>query len=300
MDVGFLLRGMYRVDPAVIRDLAQGAEAVGCASIWANEHVAVPGRFDSRFPYSPDGKAPLRVDSPLSDAIATLAYVSGLTSRIRVGTSVIPMTTRGPVTLAKQAACVDLLSGGRLDLGIGTGWLLEEAALLGMPANRRLARMAESIDIMRLAWGSPRFSYNGELYTIPEAGTNPLPPQGNSIPLWIGGASERIVRLASEKHAGVILSGDVPSTPELVRRIRELAEANGSAGLRIIATVNIDAHGSEHAVAELAAAGAAVVMASSRAPAQHVLARLAEFMEEALVRDAPDSGSAAVNGGVRG
>ena len=283
MKVGFLLRGMYRVDPAVIKDLAQGAESLGCASIWANEHVAVPGHFASRFPHSSDGKSPLRVDSPLCDAIATLAFISGLASRIRVGTSVIPLTTRGPVLLAKQAAAVDLLSGGRLELGIGTGWLLEEAALLGVPADRRLARMAECIDIMRLAWGSPSFSYDGELHTIPEAGANPLPPQGSSLPLWIGGASDRIVRLAATQHAGIILSGNEPSEPRLVRRITELAGKDGSAVPEIIATVDLDAQAPERAVAELAAAGATQLMAASRAPAQHVLSRLARFMRSDML-----------------
>jgi alkanesulfonate monooxygenase SsuD/methylene tetrahydromethanopterin reductase-like flavin-dependent oxidoreductase (luciferase family) len=182
--------------------------------------VVIPVTFTSKHPYTPDGRAPWTAESPWAEAMVTLGFVAAMTERVRIGVDVVPLIVTDPLTLAKQAATLDMLSNGRFELGIGSGWLVEEAAALGHPTDHRAARLAETIDVLRLAFGQPTFSFDGRYVRIPAVGINPRPPQGRGLPLWIGGKGDGVVRLAAERDAGLFLW--VPSAAEVREQAKKL------------------------------------------------------------------------------
>jgi probable F420-dependent oxidoreductase len=200
------------------------AEELGFDSLWTNSHMVIPVEFSSRHPYTPDGRAPWNAESPWVDAMVTLGFVAAITHRVRIGIDVVPLIITDPLTLAKQSATLDVLSNGRFELGVGSGWLVEEGAALGNPVDHRNGRLEEAIDVLRLAWGRPTFSYEGQFVRIPPVGINPRPPQGDGLPLWIGGKTDRAIRIAAERGAGLFLwLPKVEEIPEFRRKLRALS-----------------------------------------------------------------------------
>jgi probable F420-dependent oxidoreductase len=186
--------------------VAREADALGLHSLWITEHIAIPSEIKSRYPYSDDGRPTFRIDSAWHEAMVALGFLAGVTERVRLGTAVIPLFNRDPLSLAKQAASVDVLSDGRLELGLGAGWLAEEAQLLGHPHDHRGARLDECIDILRKAWTGTSFEHRGRFWDYPWAvGVHPQPRQGAELPIWIGGESERALRTTVERAQGNLL-----------------------------------------------------------------------------------------------
>jgi len=185
--------------------VARMAEQLGYDSLWATTHTAIPVRFESRYPYDPSGRPGWDATTPWGDALLSLAFAAAITERVRLGPSVIPLITTDPLTLAKQAATLDLYSDGRLELGIGAGWRVEGGNALGRPTDHRLARLEETLDILRLAWSRETFSYSGHFWNIPEVGVNPKPPQGDRLPIWIGGQGQRALSIAAAHDCGLML-----------------------------------------------------------------------------------------------
>ena len=205
MDIGVVLMPSLTCSSDDLRTAGAAVERLGYHSVWVTEHVVVPVEIRSRYPYSADGRPAFAPDTPWSEAIVVLGLLAAVTDRIRLGTAVIPMTTRDPVSMAKQAATIDALSGGRLELGLGAGWMIEEAEVLGLPHDHRGARLDEAIDLMRRAWTQPTFSHRGRFWDFPEVGVHPQPPQGADLPIWIGGTSRAAVRTTLERAVGNVL-----------------------------------------------------------------------------------------------
>lgn len=202
--VGVVLpRGATSGEP--LRTVAREAEALGYASLWSTEHIALPLEFTSRYPFSSDGRPAFKPTAKWFEGMVALGFVAGITERIRLGTAVIPLFNRDPLSLAKQAATVDCLSDGRLELGVGAGWLAEEAAVLGHPADHRSKRLAEAIDILRRAWSPDPVEHHGAFYDIPPVGVSPKPPQGTDLPIWIGGAGPAAIDTTVSRATGNIL-----------------------------------------------------------------------------------------------
>ena len=185
--------------------VALTAERLGYDSVWATTHTAIPVRFESRYPYDPSGRPGWNATTPWGDALLSLAFAAAITERVRLGPSVIPLTTTDPLTLAKHAATLDVYSDGRLELGIGAGWLVEEGQALGRPTDHRSARLEETLEILRLAWSRPTFSYAGRFWTFPEVGVNPKPLQADRLPIWIGGQGQRAIEIAAKGGCGLML-----------------------------------------------------------------------------------------------
>lgn len=202
---------------ANVTKIAQHAEQVGLHSIWVSEHIALPVQIDTKDPYNEGGKLPFEIDTVYPEAMVLLGFVAGVTERIRLGTYVVPVIARDPLSLAKQAATVDVLSDGRLELGVGAGYLLEEAVLLGHPVDHPAGRLAETIEIMRKAWTQPVFDHAGRFWTIPPVAVRPAPIQA-TLPVWIGGSSPSALRTAARWGNGVLVP---KATPESVQRIRQ-------------------------------------------------------------------------------
>ncbi len=193
----------FSTNPGAI-EFAQAAEANGFESIWTVEHVIYPEGYSSTYPYDPSGKMPARPDTPIPDPLIWLAYLAGVTETIRLGTGILILPERNPVVLAKELATLDDLSNGRLELGIGVGWLREEFDALGIPWERRGKRTDEYVAAMRTLWTGELVAHEGEFVNFANVSSNPRPQQEN-IPIVVGGHSE-----AAAKRAGRLGDGFFP------------------------------------------------------------------------------------------
>jgi len=198
--------------------LARGAEAAGFESVWTVEHVIYPEGYESTYPYDPSGKMVMSASTPLPDPLLWLAFVAAATETLRLGTGILILPQRNPVVLAKEVATLDHLSGGRVELGIGVGWLREEFDALGIPWERRGARTEEHMAVMRALWDQDHASFHGELYDFDDVSSNPKPVNGR-VPIHVGGhtraAAERAGRVGDGFFPG---RGDIAELVDIVRQ----------------------------------------------------------------------------------
>src|SRR5215831_4730223 len=214
-------------DPAGAVEAARAAEENGFESIWTVEHVVYPDDYQSAYPYSADGKMPAVPSTPIPDPLISLAYVAAVTTKLRLATGILILPERNPVVLAKELATLDHLSGGRVELGIGVGWLKEEFDALGIPWERRGARTDEYIAAMRALWASDGATFDGEFASFTRVSSNPKPPNG-AVRIVVGGhsraAAERAGRLGDGFFPG---RGSVAELAELLDIARQTAAAHG-------------------------------------------------------------------------
>ncbi len=213
--------------PEAATHLARIIEEAGYESIWTTEHVVVPVGYESTYPYSKSGRMPggEAFDSP--DPLVWLAHVAAVTTNLRVATGVLVVPQRNPLVLAKQLATLDVLSGGRVILGIGAGWLAEEFAALGLPFDDRGARTDEYVAVLRTLWTREVASFDGEFVSFEDVYCRPLPVQ-RPIPIVVGGHSPRAARRAGELGDGFFpASASWDDLPELVVAVRRAAEGAG-------------------------------------------------------------------------
>ena len=207
--------------------LAQLAEENGFESLWTVEHVVVPAGYESQYPYSRDGRMPGGEDVPIPDPLVWLAYVAAATQRIKLATGILILPQRNPVVLAKETATLDVLSRGRLVLGIGVGWLQEEFDAIGVPFDERAARTDEYAEAMRVLWREPEPTFEGRFTSFERAKSYPKPAQG-TIPIVIGGHSKPAAR-----RSGRLGDGFFPartSSDELNGLLDEMRRAAKDAG----------------------------------------------------------------------
>jgi probable F420-dependent oxidoreductase len=206
---------------------ARRMEALGYDSLWASDHVVIPWRISTRYPYGATGEFPLPPATPFLEPLTTLALVAGATERIRLGTTVLVLPHRHPVLAAKMLATLDHLAPGRVILGAGVGWLREEIELFGVPYQRRGAWSDEALRIMKICWTEERPQFAGQFFTFDALGFAPKPARG-TIPIWIGGhtpaALRRVAELGDGWHAAF------PAPGELEGSLARLREACGKAG----------------------------------------------------------------------
>jgi probable F420-dependent oxidoreductase len=179
--------------PEVIRAVAVAAEAAGFATLWSGEHVVLVDEPTSRYPYSADGRIAVPAGEDWLDPLLGLSFAAAVTSRITLATGVLLLPEHNPVLVAKQAATLDVLSGGRLRLGIGVGWSAEEFAALGVSFARRGQRTAEYVAAMRTLWSQQVASFHGEFTSFEAVRVNPKPVHGQ-IPVSFGGNSDVALR----------------------------------------------------------------------------------------------------------
>lgn len=172
-----------------IAAMAVELERAGFESLWVSDHVVMPERVGSRYPFAADGKVTWPSDTPYFDAMVALAAIATATERAIIGTAVLVLPQRHPVVLAKQAASIDVMSGGRLVLGVGAGWLAEEFDALNVPFVSRGRRFVEWMELLRSCWTGAPSSYEGAYYTLPP-GVRSVPAPERPIPLLVGGHSK--------------------------------------------------------------------------------------------------------------
>ena len=185
-------------DPAAIRDYAQAVESMGYTHMLAFDSVVGanpdrPGGWDSPYTYQ----------HAFHEPFALFAFCAAVTRRIELVTGVLILPQRQTTLVAKQAAEVDVLSGGRLRLGIGVGWNPVEFEALGENIHTRGKRIEEQLEVMRLLWTRELVAYEGQWHRVPDAGIKPLPVQ-QPIPVWMGGESEVVLRRAARLADGWI------------------------------------------------------------------------------------------------
>ena len=187
--------------PEFIAAAGRIAEEQGLHSIWVPEHVLFFPEYASQYPYSEDGKIPGNPTGVI-EPFTALTYLAAHTQRIRLGTGICLVPQRSPVYTAKQVADVDFLSGGRVDFGVGVGWLREEFHALQVPWERRGARTAECIGVMKTLWCDEVSSYKGEFFDLPDCLQNPKPVQKPHPPIIFGGESDAALRRVAELGQG--------------------------------------------------------------------------------------------------
>jgi len=178
----------------VIDAVAATAEACGFATLWSGEHVVMVDRSSSRYPYSADGLIAVPPTADWNDPMIGLSFAAAASSTIGIATGVLLLPEHNPVLLAKQAATLDALSGGRLVLGVGIGWSREEFDALGVPFARRGARTAEYAAAMRTLWREDVASFDGEFVRFDSVRVNPKPVRGRRIPIVLGGNTDPALR----------------------------------------------------------------------------------------------------------
>jgi probable F420-dependent oxidoreductase len=183
-------------------DFAQAIERAGYASGWVSDHVCWPAEIASRYPYTADGSFAPAPDMGWLDPIGTQLFVAAVTTKLRLGFTVLILPYRQPVTTAKQLATLDVLSGGRLILGCGIGWMAEEAAILGMPWDRRGERTNEQLELFNALFTQPAPRFDGRFYHLPEVGFEPKPVQ-SPVPVWVGGNTDAAYRRAARYGSGL-------------------------------------------------------------------------------------------------
>jgi probable F420-dependent oxidoreductase len=207
--------------------IAQTAEAAGIESLWTVEHTVVPAGYQSAYPYSDTGRMPGPEDSPIPDPLIWLSYVAAATSIIRLGTGILILPQRNPVTLAKEVATLDQLSGGRVELGVGVGWLEEEFEAIGVPFAERGKITDDHVHALRALWTQSPATHDGPYSSFREVYSRPGPAQP-SIPITIGGHSKPAAR-----RAGRIGDGFFPgrgSHEDLAMLLDEMRAAAREAG----------------------------------------------------------------------
>jgi probable F420-dependent oxidoreductase len=203
-----------QASPALIRRYAIHAEELGLDDLWVSEHIIVPR---DKFPRSP----------LFYDPVLTLTWVAAVTTRVRLGTSVLVLPMRHPLPLAKELATLHNFSEGRLILGAGVGWLEPEFAALGVPFAERGRRLDEGLAMMRAVWTQDPVTFRSRTIAAVIEGMTMTPLPISPIPLWLGGSSDaalrRTVRVADGWHG----SGHTPAdAAPIVQRLR--AERPGS------------------------------------------------------------------------
>jgi len=214
--------------PEFLRALGQGAEERGFHSMWLPEHVLLFDEYSSRYPYSADGKIPVGGEIGMLEPFATMSFLAAVTSRIRLGTGICLVPQRNPVYTAKSVADVDWLSQGRVDFGVGIGWLAEEFRALGVPWERRGERTHEYVEVMRRLWEDEVSEHKGEFWELPASRQYPKPVQKPHPPIHFGGESDAALRRVADLGQGWYgFSLDPDDVPERLSTLTSLLEERG-------------------------------------------------------------------------
>ena len=204
--------------------LAQLAEEAGFESLWTVEHAVVPVGYESQYPYSRDGRMPGGEEVPIPDPLVWLAYVGAHTTRINLATGILILPQRNPVVLAKEVATLDVLTGGRMLLGVGVGWLKEEFDAIGVPFEERAARTDDAIEALRALWAPGVSSHEGRYSSFPPLHSLPKPTRAGGVPIVVGGHSEAAARRAGRLGDGFFPArGDLEKLPGLFDVMRKAA-----------------------------------------------------------------------------
>ena len=270
MEFGIIppVRSGVTADPAWMTSFARHAEACGFESVVLVEHAVVVSGYESTYPYSASGKMPLPDDCRIPDPLDLMAFLAGVTERITLATGVLVLPNHQAVVLAKRIATVDVLSGGRVRMCVGVGWMDEELAATGADPRTRGRRTDETIAAMRALWadaGPAGASFDGEFCSFHHAHSFPKPVQPGGVPIHIGGHSEAAARRAGRLGDGFQPLGLASEALQLrLDQVRRAAEAVGRdpTGIELSLSGYLPTT-TEQEVADAASAGASRLVVST-------------------------------------
>lgn len=224
----FTSRGTYMA-------VAQAAERAGFSFMSVNDHIIVPGKLGSAYPYTQGGVWSAAEHGHCFDQLAALAFIAGCTTRLKLLTSVMVVPHRPVIQTAKALATIDVLSNGRLILGVGAGWMEEEFKLLEAPFEERGAATDEYLEAFKQLWTADRPAYQGRHVAFEDLIFAPKPIQAGGLPIWVGGESpaamRRTVSLGDAWYPGnnnQRMPMDTPPRLEAgIAKLHRLSEASG-------------------------------------------------------------------------
>ena len=243
-------------------EVVQHAEAAGIESVWTFEHVVVPADYESKYPYDSSGKMPAKPETWFIDPLISLAHVAAATKTIRLGTGVNIFPQTNPMLFAKQTASLDALSGGRLTLGLGIGWLAEEYQAMGTPFERRGARFDDYLEAVKKVWSGEVVEHESEFLSWHGFKSYPTPAQKPHPPILIGGTTIKTLRRVVNAADGWYAPSD---SQEGAHRADRSTQRNGRRGRAVIRFVR---HHDELADREVSRR-----IASARGPRDHTRRR---------------------------
>ena len=235
-------------------DATRAADRLGFESVWLSEHLVLP--LEMRGQLVPgEEHAPIPPTTPVYDAAAYLSYLAALTERVRLGTFVYLLGIRHPFVAARAFATLDVLSGGRADVGVGAGWMVNEWEAAGLDPRTRGRRLDEAIEVCTRLWTEEVVEHDGEHWRFPPVMFEPKPVQRPRPPVHVGGESTAALRRAARIGDGWIGMSHTPETAAAaVARLRELSDEAGRSGPPVEVTV-MGAIGSRSDVDRWAEAG---------------------------------------------
>jgi probable F420-dependent oxidoreductase len=228
MDIGLFVPLGNGVTGSFVRAVGREAELRPFESIWVAEHVVFFDEYASQYPYADTGRFPGGGDTGLLEPLTALAYLAAVTDRLRLGTGICLVPQRNPVYTAKQVVDVDVLSGGRVDFGVGIGWLKEEFDVLGVPFAKRGARMDEYLTVMKELWTQEVAEHHGPFYDLPPCRLYPKPAQVPHPPIHVGGESPAALRRVAAHGDGWYTFNRLPG--DLDEPLAQLDEALAAQG----------------------------------------------------------------------
>ncbi len=239
---------LFQTQPASLGAIARRAEELGFESLWIPEHIILPVKYRSPYPYSKDGRLPAPADVPLHDPLLALAYVAAITTRIKLATGIYVVPVRNAITTAKAVASLDVLSGGRFIFGVGIGWLEEEFEAVGMNFKDRALRTREYLELMKALWLESDPVYRGRTVSIEGFKFMPKPVQRPHPPIVFGGNTEPSLKRAAKLADGWYgIAGSIDSLRADIAKLREHERALGrktplelTASLRLGSPLTVD------------------------------------------------------------
>ncbi|MEO7234672.1 MAG: LLM class F420-dependent oxidoreductase [Lapillicoccus sp.] len=224
VDVQLPVQAGTTADPRWVTRFAQHAERCGFDGLVAVEHTVVGRDYAAVYPYASDGLMGLPVDCPIPDPLELLAFLAAVTTRVTLATGVLVLPNHHPVVLAKRVATLDVLSGGRVRLGVGVGWMAEEVEACGANFATRGRRVDETIDVLRALWSDRTHegvSHAGEFFRFVDVVSAPVPQQTGGVPIHIGGHSRAAALRAGRRGDGLqplgVAAADLPALVSLMR-----------------------------------------------------------------------------------
>jgi probable F420-dependent oxidoreductase len=281
----FVPLGAPLATPEFVATLGREAEALDFASLWLAEHVVLFDDHVSRYPYAADGRFPASGEAGFLDPFGALGFLAALTSRIRLGTGICLVPQRNPVYVAKEVATADWLSGGRVDFGVGVGWLAEEFAAVGVPFAERGLRCRSYLEVCKRLWCDPVSAYEDRFYRLPACRAYPKPVQRPHPPIHFGGESDAaLARVADLGQGWYGFDLDPAAFTERMRRLDALLAARGRkrSDLAISVSPYLRATTPDDLAGYAAAGAGQVILTAFARDAAALRARLASLAETLL------------------
>jgi probable F420-dependent oxidoreductase len=226
-----------RLRPALWAETAELCDELGFESVWLPEHLVLPVQ-QSGSPYTGAEHPPVRADAPVFDVFTMLAFFAGRTRRIRLGTNVYNIGLRHPFITARAVATLDVVSGGRVELGIGASWLAEEWQAAGLDFATRGSRVDEALDVCRRLWTEPEIEHEGAHFAFAPVAFEPKPVQVGGPPISVGGDSKPALRRAALSGDGWIPMntpvGGLAAARAEIEAMRTAAGRNGEFAITVM------------------------------------------------------------------